>query len=154
MQVATVTLLPSERPAIFDYESSMFSYQRLNGGIHLLTLHVASPEAVRAGFMQIDAILATAPLDQPLLILCDLREAGMPPLVPLWHESRRLWTKYPQRPPVYAAVLHHLQGVPYLSLVAVVREIGQLFGSPIAFFEAHEVEPATNWLLAQVARSV
>jgi hypothetical protein len=128
-------------------ENDVFSYHLLAENIHLLTIHTATVEAVHLCFRQLHTIFAIALPYKPLLLLSDIREAGMPPLVPLWQHSQRLHAKYPHPPTICNAVLHNLSGIKYLSFLRVMEQLAELFGAHTGFFTADEAELAISWLL-------
>lgn len=123
------------------------TYTALPAGIHELTLHTASLKALEQCFARLDTLLAHAPPHQPLLLLSDIRQSGVPRHQDLLRLALRLLRRYPQHPPLFNAVLHDTPPA-FKIFVMVMEQLALLYRAQVRFFPADQRLQAIDWLLA------
>jgi hypothetical protein len=117
-------------------------------GIHKITLLISTEEALTECFAHLDNIFAQHPHAEPLRIISDIRQSGVPPLTNLWEYARHLFIKHPQFPVIYDAILHDY-GRLFSAFSFVVIQLASLYGARVRFFSADQYDEAVNWLLEQ-----
>src|SRR5688572_24579097 len=101
------------------------SYRHLPEDIHEFILFDASEATLTACFRHMEAALAQAPLDQPILIISDIR-GGVPQTHVLWRLVRSMFAKYPRHPVLCDALLYRESGM-LRALMFVVEQISHLY---------------------------
>ena len=124
------------------------TYTYLPEGIHELILITPSEKALHQCFAFLDPIFAQAPLDRPLLLLSDIRQAGIPPAMSLLGLASNLREKYPQRPMICNAVVYPQARLSSV-FISVMEQLAVLYQARIRFV-ADEREAALAWLLTNV----
>jgi hypothetical protein len=122
----------------------------LPDGIHELVLVASNSEALRQCFSYLDDLFAGASQAQPLLILSDIRQSGIPSPHLLWQFARALLTKHPSPPRAYNAVLQNQNAMVKVFMV-VMAQLARLYGAQVRFFRDDEREQAIAWLKQQSA---
>jgi hypothetical protein len=123
-----------------------FAYNLLGSGIHELNLYTASPEAYMQCFVCLDSIFAQTSTEKPLLLLTNLYQFDMQRAADVWRLSRKLLVKYPQKRPLYNAVVYTSPGT-ISALITAMSQIAGVFGARVYFCHTAEQEKAVNWLL-------
>jgi hypothetical protein len=123
-----------------------FTYNKLDSGIHELNLHTASPEAYIQCFACLEQIFAQNKPDKPLLLLTNLYQFEIQRAADVWRLSRNLLVKYPQKRPLYNAVVYTSPGT-ISALITAMSQIASVFGARVYFCRVEEQEKAVNWLL-------
>jgi len=121
------------------------TYTYLVEGIHELTFRMPSEQALRQCFAYLDTIFSQAPTDQPLLLLSDIRQSGVPPAMPMWGLASSLRQNHPQRPLTYNAIVYP-RGRISSFFILVMEQLAVLYQARIRFV-AEEYETAKQWLL-------
>jgi hypothetical protein len=116
-------------------------------GIHEFTLLDASAATLTTCFRHMEAALAQAPLDQPMLIISDI-QGGVPPTHVLWRLVRAIFAKHPRHPVLCDVVLYHGDGM-LRALTFVIDQISRLYDTRVRFFPYTEREKGVAWLLEQ-----
>jgi hypothetical protein len=98
----------------------------------------------------LDGLFAGASQAQPLLILSDIRQSGVPAPHLLWQFARSLLAKYPTPPKVHNAILHK-PGSMVKVFSVVMTQLARLFGAQVRFFTESERVRAIAWLKQQRA---
>jgi hypothetical protein len=130
-----------------------FTYQYNGEGVHEMILHTRTPLAVKECLNHFEEILSVSPKNQPLLVLGDGRQSGVPPFAELWREVRRVYDLYPEHPPIITAVLHNLDGNIFKSFVMAVELLAAIPGAKINFFTQDKHDEAVRWLIEQSDRN-
>jgi hypothetical protein len=125
------------------------AYNILPEGIHELVLLASTEKALDECFVYLDDIFSQAPVDQPLLLMSDIRQSGIPPAAHLWRNAREFLRKFPRRPHIYDAILHAEDRTPKVLLVTVGQLAG-LYGATVRFFNSHQRDEAIAWLCDQL----
>src|SRR5262245_31215692 len=108
------------------------TYLYLAEGIHELTLRTPTEQALRQCFAYLDTIFSKAPVDQPLLLLSDIRQSGVPPAMPMWGLASSLRQQHPQRPLTYNAILYP-RGRLSSFFILVMEQLAVLYQARIHF---------------------
>lgn len=94
------------------------TYELLDGDIHKLTLHRSSRQAVEETLANFDSITAAADPQETLLILVDMRPAGLPPVNYSIATIKSFFSSKEKLPPIRAAYIHNNS-----SLVTLVQTV-------------------------------
>jgi hypothetical protein len=126
-----------------------FTYNYLPDDIHELILHTPTPSALHECLQQVKVILYEAQDEQPIRLLSDIRQSGIPPVGQLWELTRYLFDLYPQHPAIYDAILHNLEGKFLQSFLALMGLLSQIGHAKVGFFNHDQRDQAIAWLLEQ-----
>jgi hypothetical protein len=126
-----------------------FQYNLLPDGIHELILLAPTKAALDECFARLEQIFASTPPGEPVLLLSDTRQSGIPPLGLLISFSRRLFHRYPNHRVIFDALLHQQEGQLFRAFSAVVQRLAGLYRARVQFFHADERQQAIDWLLEQ-----
>lgn len=130
---------------------SVTVYNHLPNGIHELVSLARDRQALDECFDYLEQIFPEAPLDQPLLLLLDIREAGGSPLGYLWQRARQLAERCPKRPYSYAAILHNMDSPLYKVRTVALGVLAELIHAKVVYFLHDERDKAIAWLHDEAA---
>lgn len=119
------------------------SYHQIDGGIHHYTFNEATRQAVDEHFEHFEGLVKTAPRDQTLPILLDLRPAGFPSLTYAFQKVRDIEKRNPGHAPLRFVFMHQ-PGV----LTSIAQSLFNLLRvrDVARFFSADQYDEAIAWL--------
>lgn len=122
-------------------------HRDLPEGIHEIILQTPTADSLAQCFIYLSDRFAEAPIDQPFLLISDIRTSGVPPLHLLWNFALKLFSNRRQYPPICDAILH-MGDTPYPVFRLVVEQLASLYKVKVRFF-GEDRDQAIAWLLEQ-----
>jgi hypothetical protein len=126
-------------------ERSMYTF--LNSGIHLIVLKQATRQALDECFEYATEIYRNASPGTPLLLIIDLRSAGLPPLLDVARHVLRLRRRVSQQQPRRIAIVYSADRR-HSTLHRVIAWMDSRSRDKVRFFPHTQWNKVTRWLLS------